>query len=126
MVAPYKSLIVSAVAVALAMIAVSVEGYDAAVAVDSTNGAKRMLRLEATEVFEADMADDSECGSLEMAENDSECGSLEMAENDSECGSLEMAEDGSECGSLEMAENNNDSQSNTWNSGGSTNTGGGN
>ncbi|RLN91453.1 hypothetical protein BBJ28_00004239 [Nothophytophthora sp. Chile5] len=51
--------------------------------------------------------DDSECGSLEMAEtDDSECGSLEMAEtDDSECGSLEMAEsDESECGSLEMAE----------------------
>ncbi|KAG7388664.1 hypothetical protein PHYPSEUDO_011991 [Phytophthora pseudosyringae] len=35
--------------------------------------------------------EDSECGSLDMAEEDSVCGSLDMA-GDSECGSLDMAE----------------------------------
>jgi len=39
-----------------------------------------------------------------MAEEDSECGSLDVADSDSECGSLDMAEDDSECGSLDMAE----------------------
>ncbi|GMF56899.1 unnamed protein product [Phytophthora fragariaefolia] len=39
----------------------------------------------------ASYIEDSECGSLDMAEDDSECGSLDIAE-DSECGSLEMAD----------------------------------
>ncbi|KAG7385728.1 hypothetical protein PHYBOEH_008909 [Phytophthora boehmeriae] len=50
----------------------------------------------------ASYVDDSECGSLDVAE-DSECGSLDVAE-DSECGSLDVAEDDSECGSLDIAE----------------------
>jgi hypothetical protein len=52
----------------------------------------------------ASYVEDSECGSLDMAEEDSECGSLDVADSDSECGSLDMAEDDSECGSLDMAE----------------------
>ncbi|KAG3057755.1 hypothetical protein PI124_g23326 [Phytophthora idaei] len=39
----------------------------------------------------ASYVEDSECGSLDVAEEDSECGSLDMAE-DSECGSLDIAE----------------------------------
>ncbi|KAH7460097.1 uncharacterized protein KRP23_14913 [Phytophthora ramorum] len=39
----------------------------------------------------ASYIEDSECGSLDMAEDDSECASLDMAE-DSECGSLDIAE----------------------------------
>ncbi|POM61863.1 hypothetical protein PHPALM_29057 [Phytophthora palmivora] len=45
----------------------------------------------ASDAETASYVEDSECGSLDMAEDDSECGSLDMAE-DSECGSLDMAE----------------------------------
>ncbi|KAL3670747.1 hypothetical protein V7S43_003935 [Phytophthora oleae] len=53
-----KSMFMSAVAVLIVAVAVSGESYES----------KRALRQAATEVVEVEEADDSECGSLEMAE----------------------------------------------------------
>ncbi|UIZ24198.1 hypothetical protein KXD40_008035 [Peronospora effusa] len=77
-----KSLIVSAVAVALITTTGGVDGYDVVVSSKLTYNMKRTLRIAAEEVAEEEMADDSECEELEMAETDSECESLDMAEGD--------------------------------------------
>ncbi|CAH0485009.1 unnamed protein product [Peronospora farinosa] len=77
-----KSLIVSAVVVALITTTGGVDGYDVVMSSKLTYNMKRTLRIAAEEVAEEEMADDSECEELEMAETDSECESLDMAEGD--------------------------------------------
>ncbi|CAI5709847.1 unnamed protein product [Peronospora destructor] len=63
-----KSLFASAVAVALITTAGNVDGYDV-MSSESTYNMKRTLRVAAEEVAEEEMADDSECESLDMAED---------------------------------------------------------
>ncbi|ETP39569.1 hypothetical protein F442_12971 [Phytophthora nicotianae P10297] len=60
-----KNLVLSAVAVLLIAVAVNAESYQS----------KRTLRQAAVEVAEVEEADDSECGSLEMAEEENTGGS---------------------------------------------------
>ncbi|ETP11439.1 hypothetical protein F441_13041 [Phytophthora nicotianae CJ01A1] len=87
-----KNLVLSAVAVLLIAVAVNAESYQS----------KRTLRQAAVEVAEVEEADDSECGSLEMAEEENTGGST----NTWNQGGNTMQGSGG----------------NTWNQGGETNT----